>query len=198
MSEEDARSMARDVLKSLGLRRGWHQTYVRFGSNTVLTYDQRSEKGVVLNENDIFFIDIGPIYGDHEGDAGSTFCVGDDAEMQRAAVEVKELWFECRNFWLENSPTGIELQKFAETEAKQRGWIFNLDPGGHRLSDFPHRVHFDGALSEVDFSPTSLLWVLEMQIRHPERPFGAFYEDILASDEQLTQGDSGDQPSPDS
>ena len=29
------------------------------------------------------------------------------------------------------------------------------------------------------FKSASGLWVLEIQIRHPERPFGAFFEDLL-------------------
>ncbi len=32
-----------------------------------------SEKGVVLGPNHIFFVDIGLVHGDHEGDAGDTF-----------------------------------------------------------------------------------------------------------------------------
>ena len=45
---------------------------------------EKSEPGVVLGDNDIFFVDIGPIYGDTEGDAGDTFVVGDDPDHLRA------------------------------------------------------------------------------------------------------------------
>jgi hypothetical protein len=31
----------------------------------------------------------------------------------------------------------------------------------------------------VNFAPTTDLWVLEIQIRHPERQIGTFYEDLL-------------------
>jgi ribosome recycling factor len=34
-------------------------------------------------------------------------------------------------------------------------------------------------LSAVNFAPTTDLWVLEIQIRHPGRQIGAFYEDLL-------------------
>ena len=44
-----------------------------------------SEPGVVLGEHDIFFLDIGPVYGGTEGDAGDTFVFGDDAEHHKAA-----------------------------------------------------------------------------------------------------------------
>ena len=59
------------------------------------------------------------------------------------------------------------------------GWELNLDTSGHRLADFPHEALYSGSLSAVNFAPTTDLWVLEIQIRHPERQIGAFYEDLL-------------------
>jgi hypothetical protein len=55
----------------------------------------------------------------------------------------------------------------------------NLGAPGHRLGDFPHAVHKAGKLAVAEFQPSSGLWVLEIQIRHPELPIGAFYEDLL-------------------
>jgi len=34
--------------------------------------------------------------------------------------------------------------------------------------------------------PASGLWVLEIQLRHPTRPFGAFFEDLLLEDRHFT------------
>jgi len=31
----------------------------------------------------------------------------------------------------------------------------------------------------LEASPSSGLWILEIQIAHPSEPFGAFYEDLL-------------------
>ena len=86
MAEEEAKAIARDVLKDLGMRRGWHHIIVRCGPNTTKDFMEKSEPGVVLGENDIFFVDIGPIYGDCEGDAGDTFVVGDVPEHHKAKV----------------------------------------------------------------------------------------------------------------
>src|SRR6202453_616102 len=61
MVEEDARAMARDVLKTTGMRRGWHHIITRLGPNTTKDFMAQSEPGVVLQPNEIFFIDIGPI-----------------------------------------------------------------------------------------------------------------------------------------
>src|SRR6202789_3126453 len=91
MAEEDAKAMARKTLESMGMRRGWHHIIVRCGSNTTKDFMERSEPGVVLQENDIFFVDIGPIYGDVEGDAGDTFVFGDNPEHLRAKSEARQI-----------------------------------------------------------------------------------------------------------
>ncbi len=85
MTEEEGRATASAVLRYSSLRKGWHKVLVRFGSNTTKNFDDPSDTGVVLGENDIFFIDIGPVFDGCEGDAGETIAVGDDPEMTRAA-----------------------------------------------------------------------------------------------------------------
>jgi methionyl aminopeptidase len=170
MAEEEAKETARNILTSLGMRRGWHHIIVRCGPNTTKDFMERSEPGVVLEENDIFFIDIGPIFRDTEGDAGDTFVFGDD-----------RVWFDERI-------TGQALYHYAEKAAGERGWKLNLDLSGHRLSDYPHAAHYDGALAEVPFRPNPNLWVLEIAIAHPDRGFGAFYEDLLLEDQSFPEG----------
>ena len=59
------------------------------------------------------------------------------------------------------------------------GWELNFDLPGHRVSDFPHAIYKAGALGDLDTQPRTGLWILEIQIAHPTRPFGAFYEDLL-------------------
>ncbi len=179
MVEEDAQALMRRTLKDADMLRGWHGIHVRFGRNTLKNFGQSSEPGVVLRDNDIFFIDIGPVWQGHEGDAGATYVVGDDPEMARAATDVKAVFDATRTRWLEDGLTGVALYRFAEAEAERRGWALNLDMSGHRLSDFPHAVNHRGPLLEADYVPTDGLWVLEIQIRHPERDFSAFYEDLL-------------------
>jgi methionyl aminopeptidase len=185
MVEEDAKAMARDLLSGLGMRRGWHHIIVRFGPNTTKDFMARSEPGVVLGADDIFFIDIGPIYDGTEGDAGDTFVVGGDPEHHRAKREVREIWDTVRQKWFTDGTTGKELYDFAIETAGGLGWNLNMDLSGHRLSDFPHSAHYDGPLAEVEFRPNPNLWVLEIAIIHPDRPFGAFYEDLLLEDQSF-------------
>src|SRR6202789_3328453 len=113
MAEEEAKAIARDILKGMEMRRGWHHIIVRCGPNTTKDFMERSEPGVVLGADDIFFIDIGPIYGDTEGDAGDTFVVGNDPEHHRAKKEVRGIWDQVRDKWYADGTTGKELYDYA-------------------------------------------------------------------------------------
>ncbi len=167
MAEEEAKAIARDTLKEMGMRRGWHHIIVRCGSNTTKDFMERSEPGVVLGDDDIFFVDIGPVYEDTEGDAGDTFVFGSDPDHLRAKKEVRLIWDDVRDKWVAEGSTGKELYDYAIEVAAGFGWKLNMDLSGHRLSDFPHSAHYDGPLAEVQFRPNPNLWVLEIADRAP-------------------------------
>ena len=78
--------------------------------------------------------------------------------------------------------SGKELYEFAVAEAKKMGWELNMDLSGHRLSDFPHAVIYDGPMADVAFCPSALLWVLEIHIRHPTKKYGAFFDKVRLLD----------------
>lgn len=182
MVEEDAVQMARDILAEGDMIRGWHDVYVRFGANTLKTFGAESNPGVVLKENDIFFIDIGPVWGETEGDGGETFVVGADAGMEQCAADAKTLFHTVRKKWESTGMSGKALYDFAIDEAKAMGWELNMDLSGHRLSDFPHEAVYAGPMADVAFKPSALIWVLEIHIRHPDGLYGAFFEDMLLDD----------------
>jgi methionyl aminopeptidase len=185
MAEEEAKAIARETLSSLGMRRGWHHIIVRVGPNTTKDFMERSEPGVVLGSNDIFFVDIGPIYEDCEGDAGDTFVVGDDPDHHRAKRDARAIWEDTRQYWFDYRATGKELYDHASQAAEALGWRLNLDLSGHRLSEFPHSAHYDGSIADVSYGLHPDRWVLEIAIIHPERHFGAFYEDLLLEDQSF-------------
>src|SRR5580700_4610187 len=62
MLEEEAVALANTLLGERQMRRGWHKVNLRFGVNTTLTFHSASQPRVVLGANDIFFIDIGPVF----------------------------------------------------------------------------------------------------------------------------------------
>jgi methionyl aminopeptidase len=188
MAEEQAKEIARATLSELGMRRGWHHIIVRCGPNTTKDFMARSEPGVVLQDDDIFFVDIGPVYGDFEGDAGDTFVLGGDPLHLKAKHDVREIWEIVRQKWFDDQLTGSALYEFAIATSESLGWKLNMDLSGHRLSDYPHSAHYDGPLAEIDFRPSPNLWVLEVAIAHPDGSFGAFYEDLLLEDQSFPEG----------
>ena len=153
-------------LKALvGLLHGWHGVYVRFGTNTVLTYWDKDKEApdVVLRNNDIFYIDIGPVWEKWEGDGGSTFVIGNDPEMHRARASVRQVFDRVHEKWRTDALTGAALYEYASGVARLLGW--ELAPGvdGHRLGDFPHTAFHSGTLAGTAFTPATGLWVLEIR-----------------------------------
>ena len=182
MVEEDAVDLAKEILDKMGMLRGWHDVYVRFGANTTKTFGAPSEPGVVLGDDDIFSIDIGPVWKQWEGDGGDTFVTGNNAELKRCADDAKAIFHEVRQKWAHEGATGRALYDFAASCASTRGWELNLDLSGHRIADFPHEVIYKGSLADVNFPPSRLIWVLEIHIRSRDMAYGAFFEDMLLED----------------
>ncbi|PVZ11477.1 MULTISPECIES: M24 family metallopeptidase [unclassified Pseudomonas] len=179
MRESDAQAIGKQVLAELETPRIWHPLLVRFGENTLKMFHQRSDGDPVLGEHDIFFIDLGAVYGGHEGDAGASFTTGSDPEMIACAAAAKTLYDEVEARWRSTGATGPQLYDFARERAGAMGWQLNLDIKGHRVSDFPHAIYKAGDLGDYTGRPSSGLWILEIQIRHPSKAYGAFYEDLL-------------------
>lgn len=182
MVEEDAVELARGILAKDGMLRGWHDVYVRFGTNTTKTFGEPSAPGVVLGHDDIFLIDIGPVWQRWEGDGGDTYVTGSNPEMTRCARDAREIFHAVRRHWVDTAATGKALYAYAVAQAERRGWKLNMDLSGHRIADFPHAAIHDGPLADIQFNPARLLWVLEIHIRHPSEPYGAFFEDMLLED----------------
>jgi methionyl aminopeptidase len=183
MVEEDAVEMAKRVLLDSGLALSWHPTRVRFGINTIKPMKQASVPGVILQDNDIFFLDIAPRVDAWEGDGGASFVVGSNAEYERCARDAERLFHEVRQVWERQRSSGQALYAFAEKTAHAMGWELNFDLPGHRVSDFPHATIYTGSLAELDATPSAMRWILEIHLRDPQHRFGAFFEDMLLDDE---------------
>lgn len=183
MTEQQGREHATSVLKQMGMDRIWHPVIVRFGEATLNTFKEQSDPSRVLGERDIFFVDIGPVWQGHEGDAGDTFVVGDDPQMHACAQAARVLWQDVHDRWQRERTSGQALYAYAAERAQAMGWRLNLDIKGHRVCDFPHAIYKAGDLGDFGLCPRTGLWILEIQIAHPSRPFGAFYEDLLIDED---------------
>jgi methionine aminopeptidase len=182
VSGAEAHEIAQEVLVGLGMERIWHKSIVRIGEGTLDTFHAPMQPDRILKPNDIFYVDLGAVFGGHEGDAGDTFVVGDDPDMLACAKAARDLWNDVAARWRDDGLSGKALYKYATEQAKAMGWRLNWHVKGHRVSDFPHAIYKAGALGAMETCPVTGLWILEIQIAHPTRPIGAFYEDLLIGD----------------
>ncbi|WP_312165549.1 M24 family metallopeptidase [Phenylobacterium sp.] len=179
ITEARGAEIAQEVLESMGMERLWHRNVVRFGPGTLETFFGDFQPSYVLKADDIFYVDLGVVWDGHEGDAGDTFVVGEDAEMAACAQAARTLWRDVAARWRDEGLSGEGLYRYAGERAAAMGWRLNWEVKGHRVSDFPHAIYKAGALGDFDAPPTTGLWILEIQIAHQTRPIGAFYEDLL-------------------
>lgn len=105
--------------------------------------------------------------------------MGSDPEKLACAAAAETLFHEVSAARKDEHVSGPALYAFADTRANELGWRLNLDIKGHRASDFPHAIHRGGNLGDFEGPPAPGVWILEIQIAHPTKPFGAFYEDLL-------------------
>jgi methionyl aminopeptidase len=179
-TEAEALVLLKESVKRLEYQKMWHPPQIRFGVNTTKPYGKPSEPNVVLQENDLFFLDIGPLFHGYEGDAGKTFVVGHDSEMARLASDAEKVFHQVKDHWLFTGKSGGELYDFAETAAMALGWKLSLNgASGHRVSEFPHALHHKGKLKQFAKKPTANRWILEIHLISENLARGAFFEDIL-------------------
>ncbi len=179
MTEHDGHSILQEELALMGVEKFWHPTKFRMNKNTTKSFRDLSDEGIVLQKNDVFFIDIGPVFYNHEGDYGETFFVGDDEIHEHLKNASKCVFQKTQQAWREKQLSGNELYNFASREAKKLGFTLNTRMYGHRLGDFPHALHFKGKLGEIETCPLPHLWVLEIHLLDEKNGLGAFFEDLL-------------------
>jgi len=178
MSEDDAHRLYKELCAKKGITKQWHPPKMRFGSNTLKNFSEPSEP-LTLQENDVYFIDIGPVVDGHEADYGETFWVGSGFEHKRIADCAQKLFNDVAQFWNKTPIRGTALYEYADKKAKELGYHLNMGSDGHRIGDFPHHVFFKGSLTECEETVIPNAWILEIHLWSPDKKFGAFYEDVL-------------------
>lgn len=178
MTEDEAHKIYKDLCLKNKIEKQWHPPKIRFGPNTICNFKDVSTP-YILQEEDIFFIDIGPIVDGHEADYGETFVIGDVYEEKLIADSAREIFEEVAKFWKETGAIGTELYEYGQRLASKKDFILNLNQDGHRIGDFPHHVYFRGGLTECKEVLVPNAWILEIHLLEKNKMYGAFSEDIL-------------------
>jgi len=161
----------------------WHRPYIYCGAHTLLTaYDPKPRDILTLGESDLAYIDIGPIITVDgvavEGDVGKTFMFGENPLHYHLKQTSEEIFQAARNYWAAYRPTGVELYRYIHRLTVEAGLMFNLATPGHLIGSFPH-LGWKQGLHSYPYPVEAGIWILEIQVRHPKQPYGAFYESLL-------------------
>lgn len=181
MNEADGQHLIKTEFHKVGITKFWHPSKFRVNSETLKTFRELPDQDIRLTDGDLFFIDVGPVYEDHEADYGNTFILqsSNNNPYRHLAQVAQNIWQKTAQQWSENSLSGEQLYAFADNEAQLHGCRLNPLMAGHRLGDFPHALFSKDKLSGLAFSPLNHLWVLEIHVTHENLHRGAFFEDIL-------------------
>lgn len=174
------------------IKKYWHKRIVRAGKNTLLPYKENPEN-LTLQENDILFLDFGPIFEEWEADFGRTYVIGKDPFKKKLQQDIELAWQDCKVFFdTQDKITGAELYHYAVDCAQRYGWNFGSEIAGHLIGHFPHEklekedktnyVHPDNHVNmlEPDKSGNKRHWILEIHFIDQEKQIGGFFEQLLA------------------
>lgn len=177
-----------------GVRTHWHKRVVRSGPNTLFPYAENPPDRMI-QEDDILFVDLGPVFEEWEADFGRTFVLGSDPEKKRLHDALEPIWNAAKaRFVQKQDMSGEELYRLACDLAKQSGYEFGGQHSGHLVGDFPHeRIPNDKislyitegnnqSMRSVDKNGHNRHWILEIHLIDRERQIGGFMEQLLTID----------------
>lgn len=179
MSAQEAGALTAAVLERQGAEGTWHPTDVRFGAGTLETPGTASRSARVLSAEDIYTIRMGPIWGDCLAGVADTFVLGKDPEMHACAEAAREIWHVLREKVADGHIGGSAFHACAARHAETRGWRLKFDGCSEvvRLSRGARATGVDYATPRSGVAS----WLMEIQIAHPFRPFGACYRDFVVA-----------------
>ena len=178
-----------------GTFKHWHKRIVRAGPNTLCTYGG-DPPDVLVREDDILFVDLGPLFGSWEADIGRTYVVGGDPDKIRMRDAIEAAWYSGRDYFKANrdSATGADLYGLAAEAARAQGYEFGNWHSGHLIGNFPHEIvqgefqenylHSGNhtRLCDPDGGGYPRTWIYEIHFVDRERGYGGFFEQWLELD----------------
>lgn len=174
----------------LGIKKYWHKRIVRAGENTLHPYDE-NPPNLKITDDDILFLDFGPILEEWEADYGRTYVIGNDAYKQKLASDAEKLWHIANEYYKNNpSQTGAELYHYCVDLAKDYNWEFGGPIAGHLIGHFPHEnlesevktnyIHPENnkPMNEKDGNGNHRHWIIEIHLIDRDKRIGSFFEQL--------------------
>lgn len=186
------REIEQDILSiahiEFGVDQHWHKRIVRSGENTLAVFADNPPI-LEVRDDDVVFVDLGPVFDDWEADIGKTYVIGSNPQ-KIALVKELERQFDLINKRLNEAPsvTGAELYRYACDSAREAGYRFGGQIAGHIVAEFPHarlpgerQIHHISPanplpLSDPDPLGNKRYWIIEVHLISADGRFGGFYE----------------------
>jgi Xaa-Pro dipeptidase len=192
ISESQLNQEIYDLAKEMyGISTYWHKRIVRAGANTLLPYADNPPDHT-LGEDDILFLDLGPVFEEYEADFGRTFVIGSDPMKLKMRDDVAQAFVDGKRYFNENRDiTADQLYAHAVFLAEKYGWEFGGPIAGHLIGQFPHEriaedkitlyVHPKSNLRmrSTDEKGRQRHWILEIHFVDRKRQIGGFFEELL-------------------
>jgi Xaa-Pro dipeptidase len=177
--------------KMFGISKYWHKRIVRAGRNTLAPYDE-NPPDLTVGDDDILFLDLGPVFEEWEADFGRTFVVGSDPLKRKLRDDVAKGFMLGKKYFHEHPDvTAVELYRQAQKLAQDFGWEFGGAIAGHLIGQFPHEripgdkvtlyVHPNNPnrMRDPDAEGRERHWIFEIHFVDRARQIGGFYEELL-------------------
>ena len=177
-----------------GVSRHWHKRIARAGPNTLLTYHDESMDRRI-SDDDIVYLDFGPVFESWEADFGRTYVVGSDPDKHRLAGDLRRAFARGKSFYQQSPALSAgELYDYVAALAPEYGWEFGAKTAGHLIGHFPHetkpqdpdrlRIRHGNTISlrEPDEKGRPRHWILEVHFVDRAREIGGFFEELLTVD----------------
>jgi Xaa-Pro dipeptidase len=175
-----------------GGQRYWHKRVIRAGENTLCPYREWPPNREI-GDDDILFLDLGPVFDDWEADVGRTYVLGDDPRKHALKRDVEIAWREGHELFhrKRGELTGSELFQLTVDLAHKMGWALGGPHAGHLIGAFPYaplqadktinyiRPENDKPMCTPDANGNRRQWIYEIHFIDPERRIGGFFEQWL-------------------
>jgi Xaa-Pro dipeptidase len=174
-----------------GVKKHWHKRIVRAGENTLQPY-RENPPNLTIKQNDIVFLDFGPVFEEWEADFGRTYVLGTNSEMFKIKNDCETIWYIVKNHFDSNPQiTANQLFDYSVKKASEFGWEFGGPIAGHLIGEFPHEkiygeeikyyIHPSNPLPLNHLGENKLkkFWILEIHLVDRKNKIGAFFEQIL-------------------
>jgi len=177
--------------RQFGVEKHWHKKIVRSGTNTLHPYNGNPPDRLI-QQDDILFLDFGPVFDGWEADLGRTYVLGNNPLKLRLKNDVETAWQQA-NTWISSQTrlSGADCFHYITVLAKTYGWEFGGEIAGHIVGRFPHEqlppgdwgldIHPDNHKDILAATKDGSLrpWILEIHFVDRKNQIGAFHEQLI-------------------